>query len=756
MGGVKYPSAYEMPWDIPILIAHGCNDDISPFELGARFALQMLYLGHTNVQFIAAPSGDHHMISPLLNEPIECRELAELRCYLEASVKFIDDISNKRQPKFSPIGSQIRSTEELLKAMSPKAIRVLSLESRINGKRALLEMFKSFSPLLSLRSILNNAPDSFAGPTMSHLRLILGTDYVPNARVCLERFFASHFTPYSWTQEKWDFLRGRQILKDVSYLNQLEQMIYAEEVHLASHPDDMVIYHAAPEHSMRLYIFINMWRALLQGRTSEELSLMRLFDQQVSTFEDRKEFLHHMLEEFAKRQDPSEYVFNNIKGFPERAIAGLPSLIGSRHNTASCSMTWHWVGSSTSTQAPVNKIIAKLLKILGIYSDARVLRYQEMFELDQSETAYKNSHQSVMQQIFVPREYADNNGYMCQIWGVPLAASKDDLSNPSIVKELVANPVLFEEKLIHNKEAFTNPEEVEYEPGQHHYTDLLQLRMIMRPGCTTAVNSFFRDQAQAELFMERLQHEILWDFADFIQAGMTVPKPLMAGCQVFPLELRERLKMPFKGEEYSTYARYHFQKALNYPIRTIHGIYAGIYKNPQGVAKMMDGAARFEITNIQRRFIEKGYKEERDKICTYSVCKFLKGYTYDALLLEAIDDWASKIQSGYPRAAKDEHRGTLVWALHTFANPNSVNTASINHAQYEELERLFMPIKQYKRDLSRHMLISEAQAGIAVNWWYIDLENAVNSILRNAAAAVTESKPVKSLYKGSNKFTGCK
>ncbi len=251
-----------------------------------------------------------------------------------------------------------------------------------------------------------------------------------------------------------------------------------------------------------------------------------------------------MLEEFAKRQDPSEYVFNNIKGFPERAIAGLPSLIGSRHNTASCSMTWHWGGSSTSTQAPVNKIIAKLLKILGIYSDARVLRYQEMFELDQSETAYKNSHQSVMQQIFVPREYADNNGYMCQIWGVPLAASKDDLSNPSIVKELVANPVLFEEKLIHNKEAFTNPEEVEYEPGQHHYTDLLQLRMIMRPGCTTAVNSFFRDQAQAELFMERLQHEILWDFADFIQAGMTVPKPLMAGCQVFPLELRERLKMP--------------------------------------------------------------------------------------------------------------------------------------------------------------------------------------------------------------------
>ncbi len=64
MGGLQYPSAYEMPWDIPILIAHGCNDDISPFELGARFALQMLYLGHTNVQFIAAPSGDHHMISP--------------------------------------------------------------------------------------------------------------------------------------------------------------------------------------------------------------------------------------------------------------------------------------------------------------------------------------------------------------------------------------------------------------------------------------------------------------------------------------------------------------------------------------------------------------------------------------------------------------------------------------------------------------------------------------------------------------------
>lgn len=537
VGGIKYPSAHEMPWDIPILIAHGVKDDVSPFELGARFALQLLYLGHKNIEFIAGLRGDHHMIST-----------------------------------------------------------------------------------------------------------------------------------------------------------------------------------------------------------------MRMFDQHLCTFDDIHEFLGAMSGEFAKRKDQSDRVFNDVRGYPSRAIAGIPFLTASRHNTASCSTTWHFESRSVSRPAPHKKVIAKLMKILGIYSPARVERYDEMFVIDQAEVATSDEQQSLMQQIFVPYDYADSHAYMSQIWGVRMGESQDDLSKPSIIKGLIADPVSFENKLVQNKGAFTNPEDVNYDPCDYMYTDLLQLRAILRPGSTSRVNSFFRNPEQTNLLMERLQREILWDFADFIISRTQIPQSLIHNSNDFPNALRERAELTGDKSQHSTYVAYHVQKALTAQEHTRHGVFGGIAKCPDDVRLIMQGLDREAVLEIQNKLIKKNLGKPPKKMCTYSVCYYLQGYTYHSLLLEAIQKTITDSpHENYAADMKTKSQKILMGAIEMFANPSSVNEFDISSGFYEQVRRLSLSFLNHKRDKALHKFFQRSSEGNVYedHLWGLELNNAIYSYLNYAREASKNNNSFK-------------
>jgi alpha/beta superfamily hydrolase len=626
MGGLKYPAAHEIPDNIPIFIAHGAKDEICHVENAARFALQLLYAGHKNVQTFIAPHGDHHMMLPTVHkltaqEADQARE--DTRQYLAASTAFTMQVSRTGKATITEPKQQIQALEALLMGLTGNAIA--------EKRSELLQLTADFNQPLTFISHNPTPVVEFKGPTMAHLRLVLGDDFVNDPANNLKRFFRENFNPVAWPDRAKKIPGiGAQIAGDERFIGQLVPMIYAEEHHLASRPNSIVMYHAAPGHGMRLYMFINIWLALLRGESVDKILTMRLFDQLTSSHPLIQGFLVAMRQQW-QDTDRSKTLFNYIKGFQERALAASPYLTAGRHNSAVCSLLWFYNPHllSTPNTVPYKKVIAQFLKVLGIHSEALTTRFKELFDLDEVESTTNDTQQTMLQQVFIPVEDIDNCAYMCQMWGVEYAGTPDELTMPSNLVKFAQDPKAYETRLVDLDNAFTNPEGLEYWGRRNFdpkfkYSDFLQMRSILYPGQHRTIHSYIRNPERADAFMGQILPDILWAFGDFLTMGKSIPTCLIAGCQDFPDHLRERLSLP-TDKHWSDYVLARFLKSLSTTFLLDHSMFSGVQKYaPQEMLIATESIPAEQLIQMRGTAIAKACSK-RNSTSHFNLDKYIRG-----------------------------------------------------------------------------------------------------------------------------------
>lgn len=569
----------------------------------------------------------------------------------------------------------------------------------------------------------------FYGPTLALIKLQLGEQFTGDIQKDLRVYLTSHFAPVNWSNLKERLVHaGRDMVNDEQFFDQMVDVIRKEEAFLKDHTDHMVTYHTAEYSALHVYCFIQLWINMLLGKSITKLTVieeMRLYDFMKTTFDHIDILLHKM----HGREKP-EGVFNNIPGFADRVIAGNPSPFSNAHSTAACSGKWFF-DAKARQPVPAKKIIAEFFKILGIYSEARVERYLQLFE--QEAANLEESPQALLQQMFEPYEGSEQSAYMCQVWGEEFAANDMELHSPEVISDLIENPELFEQRLRQNKTAFTNfrncPGFGDTDKG-FNYANTLQIRKMLRKGRRTVINSYFRNESAHHECVERLRPLIEEDFADYLAVGLPLPEFILAGAEAVKKSAYSKSDLAFftPNTKVNLEAFYKQQEQL----------YNGLVQNPSkeiyGGIVELDAANKTQL-QMQLRSANSG-KPTAHKVYAYSLCTYLKGYTYYDLLKEAANEML--LNGANPNV--DNYAFTLRM-VNLFSTPASVEQVEITLDNYRRLATLLRTqVGQYNFKPLKHSFIRDSVACSDEESWTRDLESAVDCVLRHANVAKDLSK----------------
>ena len=508
------------------------------------------------------------------------------------------------------------------------------------------------------------------------------------------------------------------------------QVIEREEHFLKDNPDHMVMYHTAEYNSLQLYCFINVWVNMLREQPIGKLSKieeMRLFDFMKTTFEDMDIFLRKM-----RRRRQNNVVFNDTPGFAERAAACNPSLISNAHSTASCTMWWAF-NAKNSTRFPADKVITEMLKILGIYSPERLARYLQYFERALQKLQVP---QALLQQMFVPYHIANKAAYMCQIWGEEFSANDMELNSPEIIRMLIDDPFLFEQCLRDNKTAFTNfgdcPGFGDTDSG-FNYANAMQHRYILRNDPEIVTHSYFRSDEEHHVFVAELTELVEEDYADYLAFGAPLPDFILAGAEATKKLVYSRSGLAFftPNKKPNAAAFYKQQEQL------FEGLVQNPCKKTYGGIVALDKATK---TTLQEQlWAAHNDGPSSHTVYPYSLCKYLKGYTYFDLIEEAAR--AILLTPFIGQKFESNCRESLAFVLEmveTFSIPAAVRV-EISGDQYLRLFNILRhKLDAHKFDSDKHsfMFSKTNNKRMTVSFlWTSELENAVSSVLRIASIA---------------------
>lgn len=655
-GGVKYPIAATMPDDIPLLITHSVADDIAPFA-DARIFMEKTLLKQlsyeladtsvNSVQIFVAQKGNHHLIDPRLElDDVSSTSYLEMVRYLEYTTGFIETLSAGKP--FQVVDSyeqfkEVMSDRDDDEDVSIEVLkRVYAYKHMHHDKKATktepLTLVGPPVPGVSLSSAVSAispltlapAPSSkrYYGPTLALLKLQLGEEFTGDIRADLVNYLQKHFAPVDWSKDRKRLINaGKMILDNAAFFDQMVLAVNREEAFLKLNPDHMVMYHTAENNCLQLYSFINLWQAILRGKPTTQLDTieeMRLFDFMKTTFDDIEVFLHKM-----RRREKPDGVFNNIPGFAERAAACNPTLISNAHSTASCSLWWYF-NAKDNERGPIAVVVGEMLKVLGIHSPERVARYLQLFE--RAKQSLQDSPQALFQQIFVPYSIAKKSAYMCQIWGEEFSRNDMALASPSIVRELTHAPEIFEHRLRLNKKAFTNFGDCEgfgdSDKG-FNYANTLQIRYLPRKDTAIVTNSYFRSVEGHQNFVSELSELINEDYADYLAFGSEVPDFVLVGAGTAKKLAYSQITSTF----FPPKAKINYEAFYKQQEQLHKGLVQNPCKETYGGIISLDVATKTKL-QVKLRESTDG-KESPHRLYPYSLCRYLKGYTYYDLLKEA-------------------------------------------------------------------------------------------------------------------------
>lgn len=737
-GGVEYPLSEDMPTTIPILITHSVNDEIAPFS-DARYLMEKLLLrklqqeihgdNHGYIQTFVAELGDHHLISPtLMQSAATSKDYQELLAFIDISTQFIDAV-NGRRPLL-----QIETYDQYKQMIGSNRQSTLDIDDDIvrqiqaaNYCRALPSNDVPDSPTPAI----NQTGDYPYTPTEAQLKLALKDKYTGEISKDLHSFIGNQFKPYLFEDRLFgsrDEASGQNMLRDKAFMSQLVDIATTEKAFLQDHSDHFVLYHAGDQRVLQLYTFINIWRNVLTGLPATHLpalQLMRLFDYHMQSINNMDDFLIMMRNRHHLSQS-----LNYIPGFAERGKAGNISLIGNAHNTMSCTLWWYW-NCKTSLNFKDSHVLETLFHLLGIYSPARVAKYQQLFKRDIEELAARKEPQAILQQLFIPYDTAENAAYLCQGWGEEIGKNDMNLRSPGCIKALRQDPVAFDAALQQRKDAFSNIAEINgYGLNQagFNYAGNLQIRYFQQPQHATIVKTYVRDTEAQARFVEKITRYIMQDFADALANNNAVTNAISATTPLLKAAHQSNLG---------------FFNVAPVPVN-IEEVYLqqiellrGVIMNPtdewyRGILSLNPA----QKTALHNRLRLCDDYANRRVVHLYSLCVYLQGYTYYDLLMEALAATRlekNAVPSEWWEQYLAEEKESLELALR-FSSPSAVTNEQISsggyHALYQFLERLC----EHEYDPTKHVIVQAANS----NQYYEnhlfshDLNNAIESIRRYA------------------------
>ena len=762
-GGIKYPVATSMPDDTPLLITHSVTDDIAPFA-DARIFMEKMLLKELSyeiddekpntIQIFVAQKGNHHLIHPALELGDESSQsYLEVARYLEHTTGFIgalnadkpyqpEDCYDQYKQVIERVTDRDVSEDVLQRVHAFKYIHPGKKAAQAEPAKPVEHYIITVTPAdassatavaypLSL-SLTPTPPDiSYYGPTLALLKLQLSGKFTGNIRTDLRNYLQNDFAPLDWSNFQQKLVNaGRTILDDDAFFDQMVLAVSREEEFLKHNPDHMVMYHTAENNSLQLYSFINLWQNRLRGKPTTQLTVieeMRLYDFMKATFDDVEIFLRKM-----RIRHKPDGVFNNIPGFAERALSCNPSLISNDHSTASCSLWWYF-NAKVTERVPVENVISEMLKILGIYSPERMARYIQLFEREKH--SLQDSPQALLQQMFVPYKIAKKSAYMCQIWGEQFAPNDMSLHSPTVLRDLIKEPWSFEQTLRLNKDAFTNFGDCEGFGDTDigfKYANSLQIRYLPRKDPTIVTNSYFRSDELHQDFVAKLRLLVEEDYADFLALGSTIPDFICKGAEAVKKSAYSQGRLAFftPSSAISFQAFYKQQEQLH----------KGLVQNP--CKEIYGGIITLDVatkTKLQVKLREStGGKESPHKVCTYSLCLYLKGYTYYDLIKEAATEVIVKPHIG--TRVEPLCRETLAFIMEMidlFSTPSSVETVPMNGYNYNRLQKLmqFELIKHNFNPEQHSFLQPAAGEDTERHLWSTELTSAITCVLKHASLA---------------------
>ena len=741
-GGVKYPVASVMPDDIPLLITHSVNDEIAPFA-DARIFMEKMLLKQLslelsgscpdNIQIFVAPHGNHHLINPALKSGDEDSVSAqELAAYLGHTTQFIEALNKGEKYHVTDTYDQFKEVMENIKENSEVLRRVYAYRWMHNDNRFLKsdsskeEHSQQFmeTPLPPLES------REYHGPTMALLKLQLGDEYTGEIKTDLVNYLKTHFNPVDWKNPQIHITdAGKRILDNVEFVDQMVLAITKEEAFLKEHPNHMVLYHTAENYCLQLYTFINLWQAMLAGKevtTLQVIEEMRLYDFMKNSFDDIEVFLIKM-----RRLASAQTTFNYAPGFSERAIACNPTLISNSHSTASSSLWWHF-NVEENKRAPVAQVIGDMLKVLGIYSLERMNRYLQLFERERQSLV--DMPQSLFQQIFIPYDQAEKAAYTCQIWGEEFAKNDMKLKSPAIIRELIEDPVLFENDLRRNKGAitnFTNSDGFGDIDHGFNYADVLQLRYLPRTNSEIVTNSYFRSVEAHENLVFELIKLIREDFGDYLAYGAKLPDFILKDAdKTKQLAYNQSGLRFFPPNNNANYKALYLQQLE---------LYKGLIQNPckesYGEIISLDEATKLKLQEKLKKNAGEGTAR---CVFPYSLCLYLKGYTYYDLLKEAASAMLLT-ETSDPRIALacEENFSLVMEMIDSFSIPSSTMSVPMCGEMYNRLYGLMQyGVNKYQYNPDKHDFIQPQKGTCYEDYLFgLELSNAVTCVLKHARLA---------------------
>lgn len=745
-GGMNYPLPTNLPDDIPLLISHGVEDDVASYEDAEMFmqkclikqlAAEMDDKKLWGIQTFVAELGDHHMIDPDLQlGDTSSLGYQELKKYLRVATNFIHKLSTQNLFKRKDHYLQFESLSPITN--EPAETRILQQIYCYQEMQTIPITIMPVEPPKMLES------GKFHGPTMALLKIKLGKHFTGNIVQDFEYYLGKQFAPMHLSSEKFIHNAGQRLLADDACMRQLFSMIAQEEYFLKKNPDHMVAYHATDQHTLQLYCFIDLWLKMLQGIIPDNLTViheMRLYDFIKNSFHNIEIFLQKMMP--CKNQTD---IFNNLPGFPERALSCNPSLVSNTFTSASCSLWWFFEPMNSIASKTTQSIIKQFFEMLGLDSAASLNRYLDLFERHYTE----HNSQTLMQQFFIPYAIAKKRAYLCQIWGEPFNSNTCDLQNPETIRKLINDPIGFELNIQQvAKRAFTNfganASFGDTEAG-FRYSDLFQLRYI--PGEPVPTYSWFKNPALHQQFIQELSQLIREDFVDYLAHGCKIPKTMILQGEDFRKKLYATSQdLHFFNRNKCVNVNTYYQQQLELRMDLVENPsrkqYGKIQRLPKHEKKQIQDKLALTLFGSVYR--------SKAAVSTFALCKKLHGYTYyDVLTITASYTF---LENPCLPHGKDDYQ-FFMQMVDKYAAPDSIEAYPLKEVDYLRLVSLVEQIKSATQ--------SAPEPGHKTNFipWCVDrgrkdLENAFDSFMRHAVAANDKAlgKPVdyQAIYCGVEK-----
>lgn len=648
-----------IPQELPILLIHGTEDDRTSIQNARKYCNALKNAGK-NVNEIYVEGGNHYLVEVNKNPSYALNEQTQIS----------QDLIAQTEKRYNAKGIQ-----EYLDTMVSFLEKILSKDPQ---KEAIArEQAQNFMQNIQWKS---QQPSNF--------QVRLETASRQHFQLLMSRIDPKH----ERYDTLWKFIRKTFGSSANARIKEIIQTMEQEE---ANHPDHIVAYHAGNRDMMFLSDFYSELRKWFTHQ--QDAKALRILD---NRFEKD---LQTLLKSAKTQQAKSDiHLLNNQPGYVDQAIAVNWSLLGSHTNEGSSSIEYFLKGV-TDKNLNLLKIMKEVFLELGLEVQGNLESHIQKNYLDKMYSQIP-AQTMRMVQIFMTKEYAQKNTYLCHVGGEPWKYSTSQNENLTynpvpLLEELYKDPKKCEEILRLNKDRFLKA-----------YRKVLEMY-----GTVVPVGDLLMDQLQGRIFLENKQgieykfydreelpESYFKDLAGQVKQDfqLSLEKPYSQIHQKFILQQNVEQNSLMSA---STQWKKHIRKEMFSERKGKKFVEA-----PENIKEMVNKAVH-NWTHKSYELNEEGWKEletfvEWNPYCDYenlyslAYASFQKGYTKIGMTLLKEREFPKKEKEDlYQVLFQNEHNTPLIKELITNGSILDISTMAYSHWKdnhfSEILKCIHKPIK---------------------------------------------------------------